>query len=116
MSQEKEKNGNPKCFFNTRASPAKNTRAKFLKKDEKIPLKPSEEDEYQGLAGEATNEPNLEKHQRTKYRSGDTRDFKTKWKTEICHFWNMNGQCKYGENVCLNYLINYIVRICSRRE
>ena len=31
-------------------------------------------------------------------RSGDTYDFKTKWKTEICHYWEMNGFCKYGDN------------------
>ena len=31
-------------------------------------------------------------------KSGDTYDFKTKWKTEICHYWEMNGFCKYGDN------------------
>ena len=25
-------------------------------------------------------------------------DFKKKFKTEICHFWEMNGYCKYGDN------------------
>ena len=33
-----------------------------------------------------------------KKKSGDTYDFKTKWKTEICHYWEMNGYCKYGDN------------------
>lgn len=99
MSQEKEHVANPKCYFNSRASPAKNAKMKYQKKDEKIALKPHEEDDYKDLAGESTTEPNPDKHQRIKYRSGDTRDFKTKWKTEICHFWNLNGQCKYGDNV-----------------
>ena len=34
-----------------------------------------------------------------KRMSGDTNDFKTKWKTEICHHWEVNGFCKYGDNV-----------------
>ena len=25
-------------------------------------------------------------------------NFKTKWKTEICHYWEMYGECKYGNN------------------
>ena len=25
-------------------------------------------------------------------------NFKTKWKTEICRYWEMYGQCKYGDN------------------
>ena len=33
-----------------------------------------------------------------KKKSGDTIDFKTKWKTEKCHNWEMDGQCKFGEN------------------
>ena len=24
-------------------------------------------------------------------------DYKKKFKTEICHFWEMNGDCKYGD-------------------
>ena len=24
--------------------------------------------------------------------------FKTKWKTEICHYWEMHGECKFGDN------------------
>lgn len=26
-------------------------------------------------------------------------DFKTKFKTELCKFWELNGECKFGENV-----------------
>ena len=25
-------------------------------------------------------------------------NFKTKWKTEICRYWEMYGQCKFGDN------------------
>ena len=25
-------------------------------------------------------------------------NFKTKWKTEICRYWEMYGECKYGDN------------------
>ena len=28
----------------------------------------------------------------------DFNNFKTKWKTEICHYWEMYGECKYGDN------------------
>ena len=31
-------------------------------------------------------------------KSGDTMDFKTKWKTEKCHYWEMYGECKFGDN------------------
>lgn len=45
-------------------------------------------------------------------KSGNTIDFKTKWKTEICHFWEMNGYCPYGGNV--SYAFNsYLVCVCS---
>ena len=33
-----------------------------------------------------------------KKMTGDTNDFKTKWKNEKCHYWEMNGFCKYGDN------------------
>lgn len=28
---------------------------------------------------------------------GDINDFKAKWKTERCHYWEMDGKCKFGE-------------------
>ena len=31
-------------------------------------------------------------------KSGDIKDFRTKWKTEICHYQEMNNYGKYGEN------------------
>ena len=60
------------------------------------------EDEYQGLMYNQTyqNIPSgnsiyyyIEKEPRDEYNN-----FRTKWKTEICHYWEMYGECKYGDN------------------
>ena len=53
------------------------------------------------------------KNKNTSKVSGKTNDFKTKWKTEICHFWNLNGYCRFGENV-YTYII--VVCICPWRR
>ena len=29
---------------------------------------------------------------------GEAKDFKIKYKTELCKFYEINGQCKYGDN------------------
>ncbi len=34
-------------------------------------------------------------------------DFKIKFKTELCKFWQLDAVCKYGENV-----INHIQKLC----
>jgi len=60
-----------------------------------------EEDDYSGLAGIGTgNYYKNYKNQKWKKirRSEDTNDFKTKWKTEMCHYWEMYGYCKYGDS------------------
>ena len=31
-------------------------------------------------------------------KNDDFNNFKSKWKTEICRYWEMYGECKYGEN------------------
>ena len=31
-------------------------------------------------------------------RKDDFNNFRTKWKTEICKYWEMYGECKYGDN------------------
>lgn len=59
------------------------------------------EDEYQGLIyhpGYLNVPPAniyyyIEKDSRDEYNN-----FKTKWKTEICHYWEMYGECKFGDN------------------
>ena len=70
--------------------------------DNKIQNKYEEdsEDDYSGLASKNIPYPKKEKKQKNFTRfSEDYNDFKTKWKTEICHYWEMYGTCKYG-NTC----------------
>ena len=59
------------------------------------------EDEYQGLIYHPVY-PDMAVSNIYYYIERDPRDefnnFKTKWKTELCHYWEMYGQCKYGEN------------------
>ena len=33
-----------------------------------------------------------------KEKKDEHNNFKTKWKTEICRYWEMYGECKYGDN------------------
>ena len=58
-----------------------------------------EEDDYSGLAGNNYYDNNykIEKFTKKNKYSEDKNDFKTKWKTEICHYWEMYGFCKYGD-------------------
>jgi hypothetical protein len=59
------------------------------------------EDEYQGLIYHPKNQNQnwdnsyyyIEKDKTEEYNN-----FKTKWKTEICHYWEMYGECKFGDN------------------
>lgn len=60
------------------------------------------DDEYSGLASKnnkkkeyLNNSNNKQKYNR---HSEDNNDFKIKWKTEICHYWEMYGKCKYGNS------------------
>lgn len=59
-----------------------------------------DEDDYSGLSyknsSKCTKEP---ANQQNKKNRCSTMDFRTKWKTEICHFWELNGYCQFGENV-----------------
>ena len=58
-----------------------------------------EDDDYSGLAGGNYYQKNYKIIKwKNKKRSEDTNDFKTKWKTEICHYWEMYGFCKYGDS------------------
>ena len=59
-----------------------------------------EEDDYSGLAGNNSYYKNYknQKWKKNLRHSEDTNDFKMKWKTEICHYWEMNGSCKYGDS------------------
>ena len=54
------------------------------------------EDDYSGLASKNYN--NINKKKNLVKFSEDHNDFKTKWKTEMCHYWEMHGTCKYGNS------------------
>ena len=58
------------------------------------------EGEYQGLIYhpkyadiDCNNAGYTEKENKSEYNN-----FKTKWKTEICRYWEMYGECKFGES------------------
>ena len=77
----------------------KSKRSHFKKENEKIYI----EEEYNNLSYK--NRPNLKysnhqllKNPINKKIENEYNDFKNKFKTEICHFWEMNGYCKFGEN------------------
>ena len=62
------------------------------------------DDDYSGLASKNNNKNdqiynnnNNNKKKFIKF-SDDHNDFKTKYKTEICHYWEMYGKCKYGDS------------------
>ena len=59
------------------------------------------EDEYKGLIYhapyQAILQPGIYYIIETEKKE-DFNNFKTKWKTEICRYWEMYGECKYGEN------------------
>ena len=64
-------------------------------------IEPSYEDEYKGLIYhppyQAIIQPGIyyiiETEKKEEYNN-----FKVKWKTEICRYWEMYGECKFGEN------------------
>ena len=110
----------PKNRFNQQIHPLENVtqsfypkqRSKFskektpeTKEEEIIEIKKivdddEEEDDYSGLAGNKYyNKNNKYQNWKNKYKhSEDKNDFKSKWKTEICHYWEMYGYCKYGDS------------------
>ena len=77
----------------------KSKRSHYKKEKENI----NNEEEYNNLSYK--NRPNLKysnqqllKNPINKKGENEYNDFKNKFKTEICHFWEMNGYCKFGEN------------------
>ena len=70
---------------------------------ENIPKKeiePKIEEEYQGLVYRPFPEliPAGIFYIIETEKKEDYNNFKTKWKTEICRYWEMYGECKFGEN------------------
>ena len=57
------------------------------------------EDEYQGLMHQPRN-PNWDNsyYYIEREHTEEYNNFKTKWKTEICRYWEMYGECKYGDS------------------
>ena len=57
------------------------------------------EDEYLGLMGQQRN-PNYDNvyYYIEREKVEEYNNFKTKWKTEICRYWEMYGKCNYGDN------------------
>ena len=57
------------------------------------------EDEYQGLIYHPKNHNwDNSYNYMEKDKTEEYNNFKTKWKTEICHYWEMYGECKFGDN------------------
>ena len=59
-----------------------------------------------------------------KERSNEFNNFKTKWKTEICRYWEMYGECKFGDNCAFAHgdselkqrkmTFNYKTKLCKQ--
>lgn len=78
------------------------------KKDEYAKIE-DEEDDYSGLAVNNQYYPKYSETENKKpkmRRSEDLNDFKTKWKTEMCHYWEMYGFCKFGDSCAFAHGVN----------
>ena len=68
----------------------------------KMKESPENGDEYKELkySGQIYTPHNLDKanYYNEKEKSDEFNNFRTKWKTEICKYWEMHGECKYGKN------------------
>ena len=64
-------------------------------------IEPTFEEEYKGLIYHppypAILQPGIYYIIETEKKE-EFNNFKTKWKTEICRYWEMYGQCKFGDN------------------
>ena len=96
--KEKEKGKESPSFFYPKFRGNKNKfniNQALSRKKEETKEEDYSEDEYSGLASKLKEKK--EKKNFIKY-SEDHNDFKTKWKTEMCHYWEMYGSCKYGNS------------------
>ena len=68
----------------------------------KIIESPDQEDEYKNLIYQAPayNSNNLENvnYYNEKRNPDELNNYRMKWKTEMCKYWEMYGKCKYGNN------------------
>ena len=86
----------------------KGNKDKYQKSSNKE-IKPSQtDDEYIGLripepkpVNEKTDHADTENQTKSnkKKKKSEYKDFRTKYKTEKCKFWEVTGECKFGENV-----------------
>lgn len=93
----------------------KKTKSNHNKEKENPPLPIIFNDEYTNLASFTPNKI-IQKKKSNNFivkRTPDTKDFRIKWKTEICHYWEMHGECKYGDNVRTNMIYFFLVRLRS---
>ena len=89
---------NKEVYVPKHKSKFSNEKSPKIKKEEVIEEE-FEEDDYSGLAGDNHYKNFKQSKYRNKIRySEDTNDFKSKWKTEMCHYWEMYGFCKYGDS------------------
>ena len=60
------------------------------------------EDDYSGLAFKNNNKQNkkdtFKKKKNYRFSEDYGNNYKTKWKTEMCHYWEMYGTCKFGDS------------------
>ena len=59
-----------------------------------------------------------------KEKNNEFNNFKTKWKTEICRYWEMYGECKFGDNCAFAHgdselkqrkmTFNYKTKLCKQ--
>jgi len=58
------------------------------------------EDDYSGLAFKSSTKKEQTTKKRTSYRFSEdySKNYKAKWKTEMCHYWEMYGTCKFGDS------------------
>ena len=101
-----KKRHNKKNYFNSSAKKyqfdEKEISIKKIIYKPKIIESPDQEDEYKNLIYQAPvyNSNNLENvnYYNEKRNRDELNNYRIKWKTEMCKYWEMYGKCKYGNN------------------
>ena len=109
-------------YYHEKTSPKKDIKKKIKQQDEKE-TDSFYENEYSGLIYNSNISNNYE-YNLSKKQDYITKNYRTKWKTEICHYWEMYGQCKYGENCAFAHgeselkerklTFNYKTKLCKQ--
>ena len=68
--------------------------------DSELGLESNSDFQYSNRESNASSENTKESSDKNSIgkKAGSTNDFKTKWKTEKCRYWEMYGECKFGNN------------------